>query len=95
MDDLEKAIRTDLGKATKFTNSGGVKPEKTAPVCVWTEPDMDDLVQRFPADYRSHLFRGLYFGKFAPLNEDSFKPAIESLTKAAQSKSTISTAPVV
>jgi hypothetical protein len=29
MNDLEKAIRTDLGKATEFTNSGAVKPEKT------------------------------------------------------------------
>jgi tetratricopeptide (TPR) repeat protein len=59
MDGLDKAIGVDLDKATKFTNSGAVKPEKTASVCVWTEPDMDALVQRFPNDYRSHMFRGL------------------------------------
>ena len=84
MDRLDNAIRADLKKATDFTNSGAVEPEKTASVCTWTEPDMDDLVRHFPADYRSHMFRGLYFSKFAPLNEESLEPAIESLSKAAQ-----------
>jgi tetratricopeptide (TPR) repeat protein len=84
MNSLEKAIRSDLGKATEFTNGGEVKPEKKASVCVWTEPDMDALVQRFPNDYRSHMFRGVYFSKFAPLDDDSLKPAIENLNKAAQ-----------
>jgi tetratricopeptide (TPR) repeat protein len=84
MNDLEKAIRTDLREATEFTNSGAVKPEKTAPVCVWTEPNVDEFVRRFPTDYRSHMFRGLYFSKFAPLDDDSLKPAIESLNSAAQ-----------
>jgi tetratricopeptide (TPR) repeat protein len=45
---------------------------------------MDALVQRFPNDYRSHMFRGLYFSKFAPLDDGSLKPAIDSLSKAAQ-----------
>jgi tetratricopeptide (TPR) repeat protein len=84
MDGLEKAIRADLKNATQFTNSGAVKPEKTASVCVWTERDMGALVRRFPGDYRSHMFRGLYFSKFAPLDDDSLKPAIESFDRAAQ-----------
>lgn len=88
MTDLETAVRTDLRKATEFTNSGAVKPEKTASICVWTEPDMDALVQRFPADYRSYLFRGLYFSKFAPLDEPSVKPAFDNLDKASQLNST-------
>ena len=50
INDLDRGIRADLKKATKFTNSGAVKPEKTASLCVWTEPDMDALVQRFPTD---------------------------------------------
>jgi len=84
MDGLEKAIRADLKNATQFTNSGAVKPEKTASACVWTEPDMDALVRRFPTDYRSHMFRGLYYSKFAPFDDDSLKPATESLNRAAQ-----------
>jgi hypothetical protein len=38
INDLDRGIRADLKKATKFTNSGAAKPEKTASVCVWTEP---------------------------------------------------------
>jgi tetratricopeptide (TPR) repeat protein len=83
LNELEKAVQADLGKATEFTNSGEVKPEKTASICVWSQSDMDELVRRFPADYRSHMFRGLYFSKFAPLDDDSLKPALESLSKAA------------
>jgi tetratricopeptide (TPR) repeat protein len=86
MNNLEKAIHSDLGKATEFTNSGAAEPEKTASVCVWTEPDMNVLVQRFPTDYRSHMFRGLYFSFFV-----NFKPedwiitrAMENFSKAAQ-----------
>jgi len=81
---LEQAIRSDPKNATEFTNSGKVKPEKSASVCVWTEPEIDALVARFPSDYRSHMFRGLYFSKFAPLDKESLRPAIESLTRAAQ-----------
>jgi tetratricopeptide (TPR) repeat protein len=87
MNDLEKAIRSDLEKATEFTNSGSAKPEKTASsVCIWTEPDVDELVRRYPADYRSHLFRGLYFSFFVNFSpEDSIvSGAIDSFNKAAQ-----------
>jgi tetratricopeptide (TPR) repeat protein len=47
---------------------------------------MDGFVQRFLTDYRSHMFRGLYFSFFV-----SFKPedwiitrAIENFSKAAE-----------
>jgi tetratricopeptide (TPR) repeat protein len=82
MDDLDKAIRSDLTKATRYANSGAVKPEASA--CVWTESDMDALVQRFPIDYRSYLFRGLYFGFFTRFDDGSIKPAIENLNKAIE-----------
>jgi hypothetical protein len=45
---------------------------------------MDALVQRFPTDYRLYLVRGLYFSSFAPLNEESLKPEIVNLSKAAE-----------
>jgi tetratricopeptide (TPR) repeat protein len=87
MDGLDKAIGVDLAKAAQFTNSGAAKPEKTASsVCVWAEPDMDALVQRFPNDYRSHMFRGLYFSFFVSFSpEDStITSAVDSFNKAAQ-----------
>jgi tetratricopeptide (TPR) repeat protein len=82
--DLDKAIRANLTDSTQFVNSGAVAPEKTASACTWTEPDMDALVQRFPTDYRAYLFRGLYYGFFAEWNEDSLKPALENVRRAAE-----------
>jgi tetratricopeptide (TPR) repeat protein len=87
MDGLDKAIRVDLKKAAEFTNSGAAKLENTgSSVCVWTQPNMDALVQRFPNDYRSHMFRGLYFSFFVSFSpEDStITSAVESFNKAAQ-----------
>lgn len=70
IEDLDKAIHTDVENALKFSNSGAVAPEKTAQICVWTEPDLDALVQHFPTDYRTHLFRGLYHGFFVFFEEN-------------------------
>jgi hypothetical protein len=87
MDGLDKAIEVDLKKAAEFPNSGAAKPENAASsVCVWTQPDMDALVQRFPNDYRSHMFRGLYFSFFVNFSpEDStITSAVDSFNKAAQ-----------
>jgi tetratricopeptide (TPR) repeat protein len=87
MDTLDKAIGVDLAKAAEFTNSGAAKPEKAASsVCVWTEPDMDTLAQRFPTDYRSHMFRGLYFSFFVSFNPEDWivTRAVENFNKAAQ-----------
>jgi tetratricopeptide (TPR) repeat protein len=94
MNGLEQAIRSDLHRATDFTNSGAVKPEKTASLCVWTEPDMDALVERFPNDYRAFLFRGLYYSFFATFDETSVKPAIENFDRAAQLSSTSALPPL-
>jgi tetratricopeptide (TPR) repeat protein len=82
--DLEKAVHADLTKPTDFVNSGAVDPEKTGSICTWTQPDVDGLVQRFPGDYRSYLFRGLYVGFFSTFNPKWVKPAIDDLTKAGE-----------
>lgn len=74
LNDLEKAIRADLTKADAFANSGAVKPEQSAPVCIWTEPDMNSLVKRFPADYRAYVMRGLYYSFFTRFSSDEALP---------------------
>ena len=86
LNDLDNAIRSDLSKADTFPNSGATKPEQTASVCTWTQPDMDALVQRFPTDYRSYLFRGLYFYFFTHFNDDEAlrKAALDDFHKASQ-----------
>jgi len=45
---------------------------------------MDALVQRFPNDYRTYLFRGLYYGFFVLWNEDSLKPTMDNFRKAGE-----------
>jgi tetratricopeptide (TPR) repeat protein len=90
IDDLDKAIHVDLDKALEFSNSGGVVPEKTASVCVWTEPDLDALVEHFPADYRPYMFRALYNGFFLfyqkdeKTKQDSLNRAFDDLDTAAK-----------
>jgi tetratricopeptide (TPR) repeat protein len=82
--DLESAVRANLADSPQFVNSGGVAPEKTAGACTWTEPDMDALVQRFPNDYRSHEFRGLYYAFFASWHEPSLNAAVDNLRRAIE-----------
>lgn len=82
--DLESAVQANLADSPQFVNSGAVAPEKNAPVCTWTEPDMDALVQRFPNDYRSHEFRGLYYAFFASWDEPSLKSAVDNLRRAIE-----------
>jgi len=84
MEDLDKAVHANLADAVQFVNGEATTPKKTASACTWTIPDMDALVQRFPNDYRTYLFRGLYYGFFSALNQNSIKPAIENLRKAGE-----------
>jgi len=85
MEDLEKAILASNG-AFRFTISDAVAPEKTASSCIWTESDMNMLVQHFPADYRSHLFRGLYYGSSVSFsaNDDLLKLAVKDLNNSSE-----------
>jgi tetratricopeptide (TPR) repeat protein len=82
--DLDMALRENIADATRFTNSGAIAPEKSTSPCTWSESDMDELRQRFPSDYRTHLYTGLYYGFFTTWNEASVKPALENLDKAAE-----------
>jgi tetratricopeptide (TPR) repeat protein len=84
MRELDTAVHANLADAVRFTNSEATAPEKTASACTWTETDMDQLKQRFPNDYRAHLFAGLYYGFFSTWNEPSLKPAMDNLDKAAE-----------
>jgi tetratricopeptide (TPR) repeat protein len=82
--DLEKAVHADLTAPTAFVNTGGIEPEQTASLCTWTEPAVDALVRQFPEDYRSHLFRGLFFAFFASFDVKWLKPALDELNKAGE-----------
>jgi len=82
--DIESAVHADLADSPQFVNSGAVAPEMNASACTWTESDMDALVQRFPNDYRSYEFRGLYYAFFAMWHEPSLKSAVDNLRRAIE-----------
>lgn len=85
MDDLEAATKGLSAEPWDVFNNGRVKPgERTSSKCMWTEADVKDLVQKFPSDYRSHLFRGLFYAFFATYDESSVLPANTNLQRAVE-----------
>jgi len=84
VDDLEKAMTRDLSNADKMFNIEGIEPEKSSKFCIWNLTDLDTLVAKSPRDYRSLLFRGLYYEFFTTFKEDYYEPAKQEFQKAAQ-----------
>jgi tetratricopeptide (TPR) repeat protein len=83
INDLEKAMTRDLDTANRMFNIDGVEPQKTSKFCIWNLTDLNELVKRFPKDYRAWLFRGLYYEFFTTFKEDYFPKAMQEFQKAA------------
>jgi tetratricopeptide (TPR) repeat protein len=83
LDNLEKAMRLDLGNADKIFNVEGVAPERTSKFCAWNLTDLDHLVTRFPKDWRPVALRGLYYQFFTTFKEDYYAGATAEFQKAA------------
>ena len=83
MRDLDLAIREDYENAEDVFNDGGTKPTTTTRPCVWTQADLDTLGQRFPADYRPTLYRGLYLTFFYRFDyKADYKPVLNAFERA-------------
>lgn len=83
MADLEKAISANPSSPWEVLNNGGTKPSQPASSrCAWSEDSMTDLVHRYPNDYRSYLFRGLFNANFGPYDEQSFQIAKQDIERA-------------
>lgn len=83
LDDLDKVLHSNAEKALDFANSGATAPEKSASSCTWTETDMDQLVRKFPNDYRAHMFQGLYYSFFEMFKPETVNTAIKAFGRAA------------
>ena len=84
MRDLDAAIREDYENAEDVFNDGNVKPSTTTQPCVWTQPDFDTLERRFPTDYRSSLYRGLYLTFFHRFDlESDYNAVLDTFQRAA------------
>jgi tetratricopeptide (TPR) repeat protein len=82
MEDLYKAMTLDISSAIDVFNSGTVEAENKSDPCRWNKPDVDALVREFPTDYRSVLYRGLYYAFLKRLEKKYTAQAITDLTKA-------------
>lgn len=83
MDDLETAMKVDFDSADRIFNIGGVEPERASNSCTWNLTELDELVAKFPNDYRALLFRGLYFKFFTTFKEDYYAKAMQEFQRAA------------
>ena len=80
--DLETAVKVDLTKPNDVFNTGGVKPgENTNPTAL-EKNDFDILVSAYPDDYRTYLFRGLFYNSFSFYDKQYYQPAATDLKKA-------------
>ncbi len=82
MKDLGIAINTDVTKISDVFNTGGVKPEDNSNPTAIQKKDLDLLIAKYPNDYRSYMFRGLFYEAFTPYNLQTYSPALDDLTKA-------------
>jgi|SRR5690348_10339017 len=88
INDLGTALEVDLTDLTDVFNTGGVKPEEKTDVPALQKSDLESLVAKYPTDYRSLLFRGLFYLSFTTYNEQYYAPAIRDLDESRQLKPT-------
>lgn len=82
MNDLETAIKVDPSNEGDVFNTGGVKPEENDNPTALQKTDLESLVVRYPRDYRSFLFRGLFYASFTTYDEQYYAPALRDLEQA-------------
>jgi tetratricopeptide (TPR) repeat protein len=68
VDDLEAAVRQNPDNASHIFGCNGIKPNEAGDL--WQEAELDNLVERFPQDYRTRLLRGLYWTFFTTFTTD-------------------------
>src|SRR5579864_5630969 len=76
---LDEALKQDYDPSN-FFGSGTVEPVASTARCEWTKLDLDDLVRRFPTDFRVNLYRGLYLMYFERLKPEYYAAALQDLT---------------
>ena len=69
--DLDLAIAQNYDNADDIFNDGKVEPSKTSRRCVWTQPDLDLLASKFPADGRPLIYKGLYLNFFSRFHSEN------------------------
>jgi tetratricopeptide (TPR) repeat protein len=82
VNDLETAIKTDPGDINEVFNTGSPKPEDDSNPTALQKKDLDLLVTKYPDDYRTHIFRGLFYSFFTTFDEKYYALANKALKDA-------------
>lgn len=84
--DLETAVNLYPNYAI---SSFSVSPDEKTPVSPgldgtveWGKMDFDELIKKFPKDFRGYIFRGRYYQSFAAFDEKNYVHAINDYKKA-------------
>jgi tetratricopeptide (TPR) repeat protein len=83
--DVDLAISQNYDDAANIFNDGKVEPSKSSRRCVWSQPDLDMLANKFPSDGRPFIYKGLYlkfFSRFSLENRSS--GALEAFNRATE-----------
>jgi tetratricopeptide (TPR) repeat protein len=84
MQDLESAVKLNPEKPNEIFNTGGVKPDDGGNPTTLEKKDFDILVSTYPNDYRTYMFRGLFYGSFVAYSEQYYEPALANLNRALE-----------
>ena len=79
IEDFERAVNLN---PEDVINSGEVDPDKPAPPGIWGKKDFDEIIKRFPDDFRGYMFRGLYYAFFTPFGAKTHSLAINDYRRA-------------
>ncbi len=91
IEDLEKAflLSKTENNIYKINILSYVKPEEIVPddehqMLLWNKKDFDEIINKFPLDYRSYLFRGYYYSNpsFTIYDEKYYTQAVKDYEEA-------------
>jgi tetratricopeptide (TPR) repeat protein len=82
MNDLEKGLLEDIENAESLFAPSGSPNSTARNSCEWQLSDLDRLVGESPADYRTLVFRGLYYFSLVAVNVKYSKSASDDFRSA-------------
>lgn len=88
VDDFEKAILFSPTTSSDVLNTSGTNPDEPKDADLWTKHDFNELIEKFPNDYRVYFFRGFFYSAFTTFDEKHYAEAIADYEKAIALDST-------
>jgi tetratricopeptide (TPR) repeat protein len=84
VNDLETAIKSEPSNTNEVFNTGSPKPDEESNPTALQKKDLDLLITKYPDDYRTHVFRGLFYSFFTTFDEKYYAHANKDLKHALE-----------